>query len=85
MLFYAAIHYVEAYLVSTRGFGCKHHFSRVNELQKDPRLKPLFNDYSLLENLSREARYDVTPFNAGDMRCAENCFEIIKKTIEAIL
>lgn len=85
MLFYAALHYIEAYLLATRGIGCKHHFSRATEIQKDHRIKPLFADYSILENLSREARYDVTTFNEGDMHYAEGCFDTIKKAIEAII
>jgi len=36
MLFYAALHYVEGYLVATKGFGCKHHFSRATEIRTDP-------------------------------------------------
>jgi hypothetical protein len=85
MLFYSALHYVEAYFTAVRGFGCKHHFSRATEIQNDPRISSLFPDYRLLENLSREARYDITTFNAGDLRCAQRCFDTIKSAIEALI
>jgi hypothetical protein len=85
MLFYAGLHYVEAYLVATKGMGCKHHFSRATEIQNDPRIRPLYKEYSMLETLSREARYDVSSFNVGDLRYAENCFENIREAIEAII
>jgi hypothetical protein len=85
MLFYTALHYIEAYLVATRGFGCKHHFSRATEIQRDLRINTLYNDYSMLETLSREARYDVSSFNVGDLRFAEGCLENVKEAIEAII
>jgi hypothetical protein len=85
MLFYAGLHYVEAYLVATKGFGCKHHFSRATVIQTDPRIRPICDDYNMLETLSREARYDVSSFNLGDLRYAEGCFENVKKAIQAII
>lgn len=85
MLFYSALHYIEAYFSAVRGFECKHHFSRATEIRNDPRINSLFPDYRLLENLSREARYDVTVFNAGDLRCAESCFDTIKESVEALI
>jgi hypothetical protein len=85
ILFYAALHYVEAYFVSKRGFGCKHHFSRATEIQRDPKINSIFNDYAALENLSREARYDVSCFNEEDLKRANTCFENIKSAIESLL
>lgn len=85
MLFYAALHYIEAYLVATKGIGCKHHFSRATEIQIDPRIKSLYREYSMLETLSREARYDVSPFDVGDLRYAESCFENVREAIEALI
>lgn len=85
VLFYSALHYVEAYFVSKRGFGCKHHFSRATEIQRDPKISSLYDDYSALETLSREARYDVSSFNAGDLKRADACFRTIEHVIKSIL
>lgn len=85
ILFYSALHFIEAYFESRRGFGCKHHFSRASEIQRDEVIKSLFGDYSTLETLSREARYDVSEFGAEDLKRAEACFENIRKAVEALV
>ena len=85
ILFYSALHLIEAYFVSERGFGCKHHFSRATEIQRDSVIASLYIDYSVLETLSREARYDVSSFNHGDLNRARQCFETVKKAVEALL
>lgn len=85
ILFYAALHYVEAYFLARRGFGCKNHFSRASEIQSDPRIRLIFPEYRDLENLSREARYDVSKFNDGDLKYALTCFQTIKGAVDAII
>jgi hypothetical protein len=84
VLFYNALHYVEAYFV-TRGHGFNNHFSRASAIQNDPVIRSLYADYRDLENLSREARYDVSYFNAGDMRHATSSFELIEESIKALI
>jgi hypothetical protein len=84
VLFYSALHYIEAYFV-TQGKGFNHHFSRGNAIQQDQRIKSLYKNYRHLEDLSREARYDVTPFNSGDVRFAKRQFEAVERAIKAII
>ena len=84
VLFYSALHYVEAYFAG-QGTGCKNHTSRAGSIQRDPRIRSIFIEYRDLENLSREARYDVSVFNDGDMRLANSSFETIERAIKAVI
>jgi hypothetical protein len=84
VLFYGALHYVEAYFC-THARGHKNHFSRAAAIQQDARIKSLYNQYRDLENLSREARYDVTAFNIGDVKFATRAYEIIEEAIKSLL
>jgi len=84
ILFYNALHYIEAYFCS-KGRSNQTHTSRASSIQSDPVISSLYRDYRSLENLSREARYDVTSFNSGDMRRAQAASLNIENSIKAIL
>jgi hypothetical protein len=84
VLFYSSLHYIEAYFVS-RKRGFNNHHSRASGIQNDPVIRSLYTDYRTLENLSREARYDASPFNAGDWKLTTESFENIEKAIKALL
>ena len=61
VVFYAAVHYVDAYLVRFR--QRQHdHFGREREVQIDPYLSTIWKDYRRLKNLSRAARYECAPY-----------------------
>lgn len=84
VLFYGALHYVEAYFCS-RAKGYNNHYSRATAIQQDSVIKSVYADYRDLENLSREARYDVSAFNAGDIRLARRAYETIECSIKAVI
>ncbi len=66
-MFYAAVHYVNAYLRksniqiprrhrgSERGKGK----GRLNIVQQDPKLQPIYINYRHLDDESRDARYEL--------------------------
>lgn len=82
--FYTALHYIEAYFTS-RGMGFNNHHSRGSAIQRDSTLSLLYDSYRSLEDLSREARYDCSGFNVGDLRRADASLEYIQKTVIALL
>lgn len=60
-LFYAALHYVDAYLLPD---AASNHVKRVRLIQQRPELDQVFEDYRKLQDLSRDTRYeclDPTP------------------------
>jgi hypothetical protein len=62
-MFYAAIHYVEAYL-ATQNRHSDFHRLRDSSILQIPQLAPLYDDYNDLKNDSTQARYlghDFTP------------------------
>lgn len=68
MLFYAAVHWVEAYL-DTRSVHSRSHADRVRALQA---LQfPLLLQYQALEDASRRARYDCSSYTLEDVRLLE--------------
>ncbi len=58
---YAAVHYVDAYLVRFR-LRQHDHAGRESELQVDDYLSTIWKDYRRLKNLSRAARYECAPY-----------------------
>ena len=69
-LFYAAVHYVMAYL-ATKGIHPVLHQVRNSHVHRDPFLNPLYIDYRELQNHSEDARYmervPVTAFAQTDV------------------
>jgi hypothetical protein len=61
-LFYAALHYVEAYLSRQFGFHSGTHESREKAINKDARLRRAYVEYAELKTLGRVARYELTSF-----------------------
>jgi hypothetical protein len=60
-LFYAAVHYIEAYFAKF-GFHCPDHTERAREISRDPRIRQAFKDYRELQTLSTAARYSARVF-----------------------
>ncbi len=55
--FYAAVHYVNAYLWETQGVDPGGHGRRGKEVQRNPRLAACFGSYQRLTGLAWSARY----------------------------
>ena len=66
-LFYAALHYVEAYFATMKRHSPDHR-TRDSAVQRDSRIRGIYSDYSELKNYSINARYYMTPFSESDVR-----------------
>jgi hypothetical protein len=84
-LFYAAMHYVEAYLAVSHQH-LKSHATRDNVIGRDACLKRIYIEYQDLKFYGFSARYEACPFRAHDVTgIAVKAFEIIKLHIGAKL
>lgn len=70
--FYAALHYVDAFLAQTAGIHPGAHDVRDPRVQRVAQLRPLWNYYHRLKNRSRNARYNVIRFTDDEVRRAYN-------------
>ena len=64
-LFYAAVHFVEAYLADT-GQHLKTHKTRDNVVARDSQLRRFFKQYQDLKYYGEAARYEIVPFRPED-------------------
>ncbi len=83
-LFYAALHYVEAYF-ATRSIHSVDHRARDSAIQRDPNLRKIFNDYSELKNYSINARYYMYPIKSGDVALLLSRLQAIKSHLSSFL
>jgi len=72
-LFYAAVHYVNAYLVKSKMAIPRRHScpdpknpGRTNIVQQDPSLKTIYANYRHLDDESRDARYELKVISKAD-------------------
>jgi hypothetical protein len=84
-LFYAAMHYVEAYLAVSNQH-LKSHATRDNVIGRDAYLKRIYVEYQDLKFYGFSSRYEACAFRAHDVTgIAFNAFQIIKLHIGAKL
>lgn len=86
ILFYAAVHYVQAYLVA-QGKTYHMHKTRDSAVGRDPKTAPIYPDYRELQHFSRQARYELssgqlTEQDVSDMKI---CLNKVKMTITPLL
>ncbi len=67
MLFYAAVHYVEAYLALS-ALHLRSHTTRDSYVGRDSKLKKIFQEYQDLKFYGYNARYEVLGFSASDVK-----------------
>jgi len=84
MLFYAAVHYVEAFFSKT-GHHLKRHKLRVNAIQGNAQLRPLYQDYRELQTYSETARYQAVFFTSSDVVPVKQHLENVKNLITPLL
>ncbi len=84
MLFYVALHYVEAYF-SLKGEHYKNHGPRDAAIKRDPTLGVIYRDYRELYVYSREARYEAVSFTFSDIRDVTPHLNNIKNKIRSLL
>lgn len=84
-LFYAALHYVEAYL-STIGQHVRKHGTRDSYVARDTNLRKIFKEYSDLKFYGYNARYEMTTFRAADVTgTANRHFQTIRSHLQPLL
>ncbi len=66
MLFYAAMHYVEAYL-SKSNVHLRSHTTRDNAISRDSRLRKIYKEYADLKFYGYNARYEYYGFKREDV------------------
>lgn len=64
--FYAAVHWIEAYL-AIRGIDPRTHAARKRAIRRDPVLRHIQVEYRALEDRSRDARYEFATFSEADV------------------
>ena len=85
VLFYAAMHYVEAYLATTRQH-LRSHAVRDRVLGTEPELKKVFKEYQDLKFCGYNARYEMYAFTPDDVTYqALKDFETIKGHLQKFL
>ena len=84
-IFYAAMHYVEAYLALTNTH-VRSHTTRDNVVGRDANLKKIFNEYQDLKYYGYNARYEAPQFTAKSVTVdALPQFNIVKTHISKLL
>lgn len=85
ILFYAAMHYVEAYLAKSN-VHLRSHTTRDNAISRDSSLRKIFKEYADLKFFGYNARYEVFGFKATDVTDkAAKHFAAIKGHIAPLL
>lgn len=85
MLFYAALHYVEAYLAKS-GIHLRSHTTRDNAMSRDSALREIFKQYADLKYYGYNARYEISGFKPTDVtETAANHFDTIKTFLTPLL
>lgn len=84
-LFYVALHEIERYLAEKAGYHCYTHARRNRCMSRFSDLKPIWNDYQALSDLSRDARYECIPITSTDVVDAKSRLDNIKKHVRPLL
>jgi len=77
MLFYAALHRIQAYL-SAKGSRPLSHQDRDREIESNGSLSAIYGDYRRLKDMSRAARYEMPNYVQEDFAKAAARLEKIK-------
>jgi hypothetical protein len=85
ILFYAAIHLVEAYLAKTLNMDVKSHTTRDKYMEREASLRQIRNDYWHLKFYGYNARYEADQFTNQDVVKALGYFAQVKNAITPLL
>ncbi len=80
VLFYSALHYVEAFLV-TRSAAYRDHTIRDQAMEKETETRAIRATYNRLKKAAHEARYEGTPFRPTDVAEFERLHQMVKRAI----
>ncbi|WP_080805352.1 hypothetical protein [Desulfamplus magnetovallimortis] len=68
IIYYMALHYIQAYFDATCEEHYSNHMSLQNRMREVPQLRSIYGRYRQLEDDSRKARYDGETFNIYTLR-----------------
>ena len=84
-MFYAALHFVDAYLADG-GIHPRSHADRNAYVQRLQHLRPLWPHYQLLDHRSRDARYRCVAFSPAEVQhLRETSFAPLKQHLAGLL
>ena len=85
--FYAAVHYVNAYLWETRRYEPRDHRARVNAVGQDRVLRAAYRSYMGLRTLAFQSRYHPSfrPTHADAEYAVGNDLAQVERTVQAAL
>jgi hypothetical protein len=84
MLFYSAVHYVDAFLAG-KNVHPPDHGSRDSAIENNASISAIYNDYRRLKDRSTKARYEIANFHKNQLPPIVQNFENVKSHIEALL
>jgi hypothetical protein len=85
ILFYAAMHYVEAYLDKAFSQHLRSHTTRDKYIGKEANLKKIFTPYQHLKFYGYNARYEMFGFTPNDTKDAVKDLAAIKTHLAPLL
>lgn len=85
ILFYVAVHYVEAYLAKTLNIHLRSHTTRDSYIAKEANLRKVGKEYMHLKFYGYNARYERDQFTAKDVTDALAYLATVKGTISPLL
>jgi hypothetical protein len=77
MLFYAALHYIDAFLAG-KNLHPMNHSIRDEEIEHNGTIADVYHDYRRLKDMSRAARYEIANFGVDSLEIAKNRLAKIK-------
>ena len=81
VIFYAAMHYVEAHLAKSLNMHLRSHTTRDGYVTREATLKKARTEYNHLKYYAYNARYEVSGFTATDVAAAQGYFAKLKAVI----
>lgn len=84
VMFYTALHHVEMFLAQ-KNFHSRTHITRDKYISRVTDLRPIHNDYSRLQDLSRQARYDAIIITLSDVEEMKKRLDRIENHIDSVL
>lgn len=85
VLFYTAMHYVEAYLAKTMNQHLRSHTTRDSWVSRESNLKKVRIEYAHLKFYGYNARYELNGFTVEDLADAASYLSRIKATLAPLL
>lgn len=84
VLFYAAVHYIEAFL-AVQSIHCVDHAARSDKVRTIPQMREIGKQYEALRTISRQARYQAIQICDEDVNRAEQNLAAVRSQIKYVL